>query len=1252
MRIAIDMQGAQSESRYRGIGRYTISLAKAIVNNKGGHEVILVLSGLFPETIDTICAEFNGLLPRENIRVWFAPGQTKELEPENNWRRESAEILREAFLLNLNLDIILVMSLFEGFVDDVITSIKKFDVATPIAVILYDLIPFADKKTYLGTNHLYNQHYLRKIEYFKKADLYLAISENSAKDAKSLLNIDKARIVNIGAACGEIFRPDALPGDERNIILNKFKIIKPFIMYTGDMEGRKNIDRLVNAYTKLSADIKNKHQLVLVGKISNERIADFIEEGKKAGISEDELIFTGYVNDYELVALYSLCSLFVFPSLHEGFGLPPLEAMSCGAPVIGAMGTATSEVIGLSDALFDPLSVNSMVEKMSQVLNDVILKDKLIEHGISQAKNFSWDNSAKKAILALEKLAAEKTSNSVIISSIGKPKLAYISPLPPERSGISDYSAEILRHLSAYYGIEIIVDQDEVTDAWINENYKKRTVSWFNDNANNFDRILYHFGNSYFHKHMFNLLERFPGVVVLHDFFLYDVYRWMDEVYYSHNISLIDVIYKSHGFKAVKEYLNNKDSLSKYPLNINIIENSVGIIGHSNYLSKLLEQWYGKNSLEDFALVPFLKEAAPKIIINEAKGTLNIESDCFVICSFGFIDNVKLNIELLNAFLNSKLSLNEKCFLFFVGENQGGDYGINIANIIRESGLENRIRITGYVEPMVYKQYLSASDMAIQLRRFSKGETSAAVFDCMSFGIPTIVSTNGSIGEIPKDCAFFLPEKFDDKTLVNAIEKLYDNKELRHTLGKKTREFVNEKHNPQYCAKQYFNAIEKFYSRKPVNLHDVITAVSEINGSERVSDAELMNLSCSIAYDFPSKKILKQILVDISSIINVDLKTGIERVTKNILKELIDNPPDGFSVEPVYAIEDESGYRYARKFTLKSFDYTNGGLTDDIVEVRAGDIFLGLDFAPHSVIKQKDYLLAMRWSGVRIYFIVYDILPVLMPEVFPPGTDIWFRDWLKTIMCFDGAICISKTVSLDLKKWIDYNVINSVKLPFYISWFHLGHDIKNLGCHEILSKNQNELLPKLSRGHTFLMVGTIEPRKGHLQALDAFNLLWEEGFEFNLIFIGQEGWKPLDDEYRRTIPEIVKTIRENSELNKRLFWLEDIDDGYLEKIYQSSSCIIAASYGEGFGLPLIEAASKNTHIIARDIPVFREVAGEHAYYFNGLNPEDLADAVKKWVKIYEAGDHPKSKNIKVLTWKESASNLVSALLKQYESHNL
>ena len=98
MRIVIDMQGVQTESRYRGIGRYTLSFARAVVRNRGEHEVFLALSGLFPETIEPIRAAFDGLLPQENIRVWLAPGPVKEFESGNECRREVAELVREAFL--------------------------------------------------------------------------------------------------------------------------------------------------------------------------------------------------------------------------------------------------------------------------------------------------------------------------------------------------------------------------------------------------------------------------------------------------------------------------------------------------------------------------------------------------------------------------------------------------------------------------------------------------------------------------------------------------------------------------------------------------------------------------------------------------------------------------------------------------------------------------------------------------------------------------------------------------------------------------------------------------------------------------------------------------------------------------------------------------------------------------------------------------------------------------------------------------
>src|SRR5450830_1437825 len=126
MRIVIDMQGAQTESRFRGIGRYTLSLSQAMVRNRGKHEIILALSGLFPDTIEPIRAAFDGLMPQENIRIWYALGPVRELEVGNDWRREVAERVREAFLANLRPDVIFIPGFCEGYQDDGVTSIGVF----------------------------------------------------------------------------------------------------------------------------------------------------------------------------------------------------------------------------------------------------------------------------------------------------------------------------------------------------------------------------------------------------------------------------------------------------------------------------------------------------------------------------------------------------------------------------------------------------------------------------------------------------------------------------------------------------------------------------------------------------------------------------------------------------------------------------------------------------------------------------------------------------------------------------------------------------------------------------------------------------------------------------------------------------------------------------------------------------------------------------------------------------------------------
>jgi glycosyltransferase involved in cell wall biosynthesis len=176
------------------------------------------------------------------------------------------------------------------------------------------------------------------------------------------------------------------------------------------------------------------------------------------------------------------------------------------------------------------------------------------------------------------------------------------------------------------------------------------------------------------------------------------------------------------------------------------------------------------------------------------------------------------------------------------------------------------------------------------------------------------------------------------------------------------------------------------------------------------------------------------------------------------------------------------------------------------------------------------------------------------------------------------------------------------------------------------------------------MVGTIEPRKGYLPVLDAFDQLWGQGLDVNLIIVGAEGWRHLPRDMRRTIPQILARVHSHCERGKRLFWLNGPSDEYLEKIYASSSCLIAASEGEGFGLPLIEAAQHGLPVIARDIPVFREVAGEHAFYFAAEKP-DLAQAIKEWLELYHKGKHPKSDAMPSITWTQSVERVKDILLR-------
>ena len=161
-------------------------------------------------------------------------------------------------------------------------------------------------------------------------------------------------------------------------------------------------------------------------------------------------------------------------------------------------------------------------------------------------------------------------------------------------------------------------------------------------------------------------------------------------------------------------------------------------------------------------------------------------------------------------------------------------------------------------------------------------------------------------------------------------------------------------------------------------------------------------------------------------------------------------------------------------------------------------------------------------------------------------------------------------------------------------------------------------------------------RKGHAQALSAFEQLWASGLDVKLVLVGNRGWM---------VDDLIRRLQTHPERGKRLFWLEGIGDASLEEIYARATCLLAASEGEGFGLPLIEAARYKLPILARDLPVFHEVAGDHVAYFNGGDADALAAAVCEWLTQYNAGRHPRSDGIRWVNWAESTRALLDIVLR-------
>jgi glycosyltransferase involved in cell wall biosynthesis len=391
-----------------------------------------------------------------------------------------------------------------------------------------------------------------------------------------------------------------------------------------------------------------------------------------------------------------------------------------------------------------------------------------------------------------------------------------------------------------------------------------------------------------------------------------------------------------------------------------------------------------------------------------------------------------------------------------------------------------------------------------------------------------------------------------------------------------------------------------------------------------------------IAVDIAQVK--RKIFVDVSVFAVHDAGTGIQRVVREILAQLIKNPRDLYTVIPVAASKQQD-YKTTAVALEATVDLPF--MIGQIISPVKGDIFLGLDLAAHLLPHRYTELLAWKNAGVSIQMVVYDLLPALRPDWFKPKAVKNFNAWLKTLAVFsDRFHCISNTVKIDLMQWFqaEYGITLSDE---NVCVFPLG---SNLSTTQLASKLtmpittlHSKALAFMQQQPTTLMVGTVEPRKGHAEVLAAFTELWRQGSEHQLMVVGAPGWK--SDAIQKVLATASEVTAGPSQLNS-LMWLQDADDNVLIQLYRSATGVIVASKGEGYGLPLIEAAFFNKPVLARDIPVFREVAIGRVTFFSASNRTDLTpQALQTWLKLCTT-ELEKPCNLELPDWASSTTVLL------------
>jgi glycosyltransferase involved in cell wall biosynthesis len=755
--VCLDVQGAQNSAHLdRGIPRFVVEHARALLQREEAALHSVLISPQRPLT-----GNLNWLLG-SGLLGWASSDRRPTRQPR---RPPAIYHIMSPFELERPLDELWPQWARNPAVQTVVT--------------LYDLIPLVFDEHYLR-DPVMRERYMVRTRMVRQADRVFAISRTTGEDAVERLGVDPRRVTVIDAGATSVFaRMHQSRAQAEHVLGARLKVVRPsFLLYVAGFEFRKNLERLIAAYGLLPEELRASHQLVIACRLLPSEAALMREWAAHAGIQPDQLVLTGYVTDAELGALYHTCELFVFASFYEGSGLPILEAMSCGAPVVASRTATGPEILGDLEGTFDPMDPASISGCIEEVLRSPDVLRRLTERSRRRVCDYTWEHVAERTLEGYEETLSRPRR-------VRRPRLALVTPWPPERSGIADYSYRLARELGQRVDIDVVVANPLLDYAKPREHgVSLMEAASFSagHSARQHDRVLYCMGNSSFHRHVYELLRARPGAVVAHDVRLTGFYGWFAGVEQPSDPTgrLLERIRALYGPRIPDTALGDGSPTPEQQSALGIFmtreiqQYAEQLLVHSRFAQDVLELDRGVADRDvPVAVMPF---GIPEASERDA-GTLGERP---LVISVGVVSEVKGLATLIAAFGTLAESY-PQARLVIAGPGEEGELERWRA-YAREHAPGANVEVSDHLSEAAFRDLLGAADLAVQLRIVSNGEASAAVADCLSAGLPTIVSALGWAAELPAGVVEPVPAGADAGLVAERMRSLLSDGAARRSL--------------------------------------------------------------------------------------------------------------------------------------------------------------------------------------------------------------------------------------------------------------------------------------------------------------------------------------------------------------------------------------------------------------------------------------------------------------------------------------